>query len=298
MARPAGTGIEEHLSLDGRVAAGVEDLAPDHVLNGAHDITPWCLPWRDTGGTRLADAKLLFGDALGRDGCRARKRQRAVAQRVFRVDAERVAPGSPRRRGARPTDRLRLAASLVQRVVGTTARRRGAPRQAIATEAACTASGAARSGSSPTERALRASLVVSMRAGRADGMPSVTLARPFSDFLIVSQLVTTSSAPVRFDVTEHVGMAVHQLVVHGARHVRQVEPAFLVGQPGVEDDLEEQVAQLLLRGGRRPPRRPPAARRRASPGRRAPRSTPRPGAASATHASAPGPRGSALAACP
>ena len=39
--RPAArAGVEQHLGLDGRVAAGVEDLAPDHVLNGAHDITP------------------------------------------------------------------------------------------------------------------------------------------------------------------------------------------------------------------------------------------------------------------
>ena len=42
-------GVEQHLCFDGRVPAGVEDLAPDHVLNGAHDISPWRLPWWDTG---------------------------------------------------------------------------------------------------------------------------------------------------------------------------------------------------------------------------------------------------------
>ena len=85
-------------------------------------------------------------------------------------------------------------------------------------------------------------------------MPSVTLLRPFSLFLIASQLVTTCSAVVGVDVAEHVRVAVHELVVHAARHVGQVEPALLVGQPGVEDDLEEQIAQLLLAGARMRPR--------------------------------------------
>ena len=45
----ARAGIEEHLGLDGRVAAGVEDLAPDHVLNGAHSSLLRRPPWWDTG---------------------------------------------------------------------------------------------------------------------------------------------------------------------------------------------------------------------------------------------------------
>jgi hypothetical protein len=45
----ASAGVEQHLCFDGRVPAGVEDLAPDHVLNGAHDISPWRLPWWDAG---------------------------------------------------------------------------------------------------------------------------------------------------------------------------------------------------------------------------------------------------------
>ena len=44
-----------------------------------------------------------------------------------------------------------------------------------------------------TESALRCSLVESNRAGRSLGMPSVTLARPFSSFFISSQLATTCS---------------------------------------------------------------------------------------------------------
>src|SRR5690242_16629564 len=37
-----------------------------------------------------------------------------------------------------------------------------------------------------------------------------------------------------------------QLVVHRAGHVREGELSLLGGQGGVKDDLEEQVAQLLL----------------------------------------------------
>ena len=50
-------------------------------------------------------------------------------------------------------------------------------------------------GSSPTARALRASFVVNMSAGSAAGMPSVTLRRSFSLFLMSSQFCTTCSAP-------------------------------------------------------------------------------------------------------
>jgi hypothetical protein len=40
-------------------------------------------------------------------------------------------------------------------------------------------------------------------------------------------------------------MAVDQFAPDAAHHVRQVEPAGLAGDLGVEDDLEEQVAQFL-----------------------------------------------------
>ena len=36
MARPAAPGVEDDLDLDGGVAPGVEHLAPDDVLDGAH----------------------------------------------------------------------------------------------------------------------------------------------------------------------------------------------------------------------------------------------------------------------
>ena len=76
-------------------------------------------------------------------------------------------------------------------------------------------------------------------------MPSVTLARPFSSFLISSQLATTCSARRRVDVAEDMGVAVDQLVVHAAGHLGQGEQTLFLGQPGVEDDLEEKVPQLF-----------------------------------------------------
>ena len=103
--------------------------------------------------------------------------------------------------------------------------------------------------SKPIDSAFFWTLVAYSRAGRAPGTPSNTLARPFSAFLICSQLATTSSAVVGRHVAEHVGMAGHQLVVHPPGHVGQGEGALLGGQPRVEGDLEQQVAELLLQVG-------------------------------------------------
>ena len=72
------------------------------------------------------------------------------------------------------------------------------------------------------------------------------LERPFSAFLICSQLTSTCSALVGLDVPEHVRMAVHELVVDHARDVGEREPTLLGGEGGVEEHLEEQVAELLL----------------------------------------------------
>ncbi len=107
--------------------------------------------------------------------------------------------------------------------------------------------------------------------------------RPFSLFLIASQFVTTCSAVVGVDVAEDVRMAVDELVVHAARHVGQVELPGLVGQAGVEDDLEQQVPQLLLQVrvglGVGVIGREPSGLGQPRPARRGPRSSPRPGAA-------------------
>ena len=68
MAAAACAAVEQHLRLDGRVAAGVEDLArPDHVLNGAHDIAPWAPALVRRRVIRpVAVPCLLVGDALRR----------------------------------------------------------------------------------------------------------------------------------------------------------------------------------------------------------------------------------------
>ena len=91
-----------------------------------------------------------------------------------------------------------------------------------------------------------ASLVASIRAGSDGGDALGDAAAPLLALLdglpVGDDLVRT----VGIDVTEHVRVAVDELVVHTARHPGQVEAAGLGGQAGVEDDLEEQVAQLLL----------------------------------------------------
>ena len=42
MARPVRAGVEEDLDLDRRVAAGVEDLPPEDVLDAGHVFAPCC----------------------------------------------------------------------------------------------------------------------------------------------------------------------------------------------------------------------------------------------------------------
>ena len=111
--------------------------------------------------------------------------------------------------------------------------------------------------------------------------------RPFSAFLICSQLAHHVVGVVDLDVAEHVRVAAYELVVHASGHVGQREPARLGGERGVEEHLEEQVAELLLEVL-------VARRRLARRGRRwprAPRRSPRAGGGAATRASARGPTG-------
>ena len=77
-------------------------------------------------------------------------------------------------------------------------------------------------------------------------MPSNTDERPFSAFLRSSQLAATCSASSASVLAEHVGVAAVELVVHAAGDVGEGELARLGGEGGVEHDLEQQVAQLLL----------------------------------------------------
>ena len=165
----------------------------------------------------------------------------------------------------------------------------------------------------PTARAFRCSLAASARAGRAAGIPSVTLERPFSAILSASQLAATCVGGVRGHVPEDVGVPRHQLVVDAPGHVGQGEPPRLGGQGGVEVHLEQQVAELLFEMGHRArllgPARPPARRgrpdprghrRRDAPARRwppAPRRTPRAGGGPASRGSGARSHGHRAAGC-
>ena len=112
----------------------------------------------------------------------------------------------------------------------------------------------------------------------ASGTPSKTLSRPFSAFLICSQLATTASASWASTSPNTCGCRRDELVVHRRGDVGGGELPGLGGELGVEQHLEEQVAQLLLevlvalaararRGGRWP---------------RGPRSSPRAGGGAAS----------------
>ncbi len=125
-----------------------------------------------------------------------------------------------------------------------------------------------------------------LSAGSASGMPSITLARPFSARLRSSHRAATRRAVVATRVAEDVRVARDELRGDGVGDAAQVEEPLLGAEVRVEHDLEQQVAQLLVaqcsRGtveGRRTVgalarRRAP---RRAPRSRRAPRRTPRAG---------------------
>ena len=85
-----------------------------------------------------------------------------------------------------------------------------------------------------------------INAGSCQAMPSVTLSRPFSSRFSTSQRCATSSGAAHLHVTEDVRVAARQLVAHGVGDGGQIEQVFLVAELGVEDDLEQQVAELLF----------------------------------------------------
>ena len=76
----------------------------------------------------------------------------------------------------------------------------------------------------------------------------MTLARPFSAFLSCSQRSATSSALPAATSPNTWGWRPTSLSCDAPGHVGQGEPALLGRQRGVEHDLEQQVAQLLLQG--------------------------------------------------
>ena len=83
----------------------------------------------------------------------------------------------------------------------------------------------------------------------------MTLARPFSAFLICSQLAMTSSAPSTSTVAEHVRVAADELVVDAAGHVgeRELRPPRRPARSGTRPGTAGRRAPP--RGARRPRRR-------------------------------------------
>ncbi len=197
-------------------------------------------------------------------GVRGRLRPRGCPSRSDRARSRSACSASTPRRWARlatakrssPNARWRSARVARQRVVGAADR---CPRHGGSAPPACprVSPAVTSSGSRPTARALRASLVASISAGSAGGDALGDAAAALLALLDRLPVGDDLVRAVGVDVAEDVGVAVDELVVDAARHVGQVEVPGLVGEPGVEDDLEEQVAQLLLAGGRRRPRRPP-----------------------------------------
>ena len=191
---PAGAGVQQHLGFHGRVATRVEHLAPDHVLNGAHEFSPSASSLNGHRCKRLAVCPAGFGDALRPERWRRAGATHARAARA-RHRSPAVGPGLPPRRGTPPPrrrDRPRRATAGRRRAAPPSPRPRPTARGMRPRDPISSAPG----GSKPTERALRASFAVNMRAGSPSGIPSVTLWRPFSCRLISSQLATTCSASV------------------------------------------------------------------------------------------------------
>ena len=90
-------------------------------------------------------------------------------------------------------------------------------------------------------------------AGCERETPSVGERRCFSACLISSQPASTCATSPRAGVAEHVRVPADQLVDQVTGDVVDVEPAVrggLGGDPGVEDDLQQHVAELLAHGHR------------------------------------------------
>ena len=54
---------EDHLGFNRRIAAGIEDLSPNHVLNGAHNVTPSISALVGHRRSRLVGTPLKFAEA-------------------------------------------------------------------------------------------------------------------------------------------------------------------------------------------------------------------------------------------
>jgi hypothetical protein len=241
------------------------------------------LPRRPPGGTPGHKTSGCAPSGMGTPFSRRRPMSRAAqgagAQRLFGVDAQRRARLATRRALA-DEPRFRSPPSL-----DADRRPRAGPTSAAARQRRrrrADPPAPARSGPDPDGARLALQLGGQHQRGRSAGMPSVTLVRPFSSFLISSQLATTCWAVLGFDVAEDVRVPVDELVVHAAGHIGQGElPASSARRAwktiwnSRSPSSSSQMALQRRRVCRRDPPRP----RRGRPARRGPRTTPRRGAA-------------------
>ena len=116
----------------------------------------------------------------------------------------------------------------------------------------------ASSAGTPARSARRCNWAASASAGWPNGTPSSADTAPAAGrgafrALIASQLRLTSSAPDTLHVAEHVRVPADQLVHDAGGHVVDGEPGAvgaLRGDPGVEHDLQQDVAEFVAQRGR------------------------------------------------
>ena len=107
--------------------------------------------------------------------------------------------------------------------------------------------------SKPIRAARRDILAARSRAGRASATPSTTLSAPpgcaracRSAALCASQASFCAATECNLDIAEDMRVPAHHLVGdRGGDVVERKVPCFL-GHAGVEDDLQQQIAELVL----------------------------------------------------
>ena len=225
--------VEGDLDLDGGVSARVEDLPRAYGVDAGHGgslarprSAPTATPrlWPASPRTTTHIGRLAPGLTSGR-GPRPRR------------PALRRSGGPPRAARPRRPSRARSAAV-------TTASSRSPSASGLST-----ASSAGSGVDSPARPARRTSAAPQAAAGCERETPSVGERRCFSACLISSQPASTCATSARARVPEHVRVPADQLVDQVARRRRRRRTGGsaggLGGHPGVEDDLQQDVAELL-----------------------------------------------------
>ena len=162
---PTRAGVEQDLGLHGGVATGIEDLAPDDVLNGAHEFSPSAPSLVGHPAVQTSGSSCPVWGRPRRRRCRHAGATLARAARVRRRSRG-VGRGSPPRRGTRPR---RARDQPRQRTAGRRDAGRPSPRPPpTGPGPRRRGRSSAPGGSKPTERALRANFAVSI----SDGSPA------------------------------------------------------------------------------------------------------------------------------